>query len=267
MQAFERSGVEMHTASMEGSARILRKSVSAGWRTSQNRHDLKARDFRGIPDIRAPIRPAPMNATFTLSLAPLMVSAAQPATFRKSRRRVETWAMPSVVTGFIAYTDVDEDFYRIPSPGSRQSALEPAGRTPRRAAASARGALHCRRSGGDSPDPAAGRRIRDEDTFRRQDTERLERQSRLVVGGGWRHRRKVSGRVPTSFLFTKDNYTDFRLTVSSKMVDSENHAGVCFWGEVIEEGTNKWNTRGPLGDLPIPACGTYPSQSAARVLF
>jgi len=208
-----------------------------------------------------------MNATFTLSLAPLMVSAAQPATFRKSRRRVETWAMPSVVTGFIAYTDVDEDFYRIPSPGSRQSALEPAGRTPRRAAASARGALHCRRSGGDSLTPPRARRIRDEDTF---DGKTLNGWSGspdwwsvedgAIVG-------KSSGRVPTSFLFTKDNYTDFRLTVSSKMVDSENHAGVCFWGEVIEEGTNKWNTRGPLVIFPIPSMWDYIQARALRVYY
>jgi len=78
---------------------------------------------------------------------------------------------------------------------------------------------------------------------------------------------KSSGRVPTSFLYTKDNYTDFRLTVSSKMVESENHAGVCFWGEVIEDGTNKWNTRGPLVIFPIPSMWDYIQATALRVYY
>jgi hypothetical protein len=78
---------------------------------------------------------------------------------------------------------------------------------------------------------------------------------------------KSSGRVPSSFLFTKDNYTDFRLTVWSKMVDSENHAGVCFWGEVIEEGANKWNTRGPLVIFPIPSMWDYIQARALRVYY
>src|SRR2546421_12936010 len=43
---------------------------------------------------------------------------------------------------------------------------------------------------------------------------------------------KFSDKVPTSFLFTKDNYSDFRLTLSSRVVESENHAGVCFWSEI-----------------------------------
>src|SRR5258706_8553898 len=40
---------------------------------------------------------------------------------------------------------------------------------------------------------------------------------------------KFHDKVPTSFLYTKDHYSDFRLTLSSKMVESDNHAGVCFW--------------------------------------
>ena len=39
------------------------------------------------------------------------------------------------------------------------------------------------------------------------------------------------GENVTSFLFTKDNYSDFRLTLSSKMAESENHGGICFWEE------------------------------------
>src|ERR1019366_1406362 len=187
MCACQWSGVEMHTASMEGSARISRKSFNAGWRRSQTAAIRKPGTCAAYPIFLAPIRPIPMNATFPLSLAPLMVNAAQPAIFRKSRRRVEAWAMLSVVTGFVAYTDMDEQIHRIPSPVSRRSALEPASRAPRAAAAApAHGALHGSRSGSDSTDPAAGRRIRDENAVRRQDTERLERQSRLVVGGRWR---------------------------------------------------------------------------------
>jgi hypothetical protein len=78
---------------------------------------------------------------------------------------------------------------------------------------------------------------------------------------------KSSGKVPTSFLFTKDNYTDFRLTVSSQMVTSENHAGVCFWGEVIEEGANKWNTRGPLVIFPYPFMWDYIEAKGLRVYY
>jgi hypothetical protein len=36
---------------------------------------------------------------------------------------------------------------------------------------------------------------------------------------------KFHDKVPTSFLFTDDNYSDFRLTLSSRMVESDNHAG------------------------------------------
>jgi len=78
---------------------------------------------------------------------------------------------------------------------------------------------------------------------------------------------KSSGKQPTSFLFTKDNYTDFRLTLSSKMVESENHAGVCFWGQVIEEGANKWNTRGPLVIFPVPSMWDYIEAKALRVYY
>src|ERR1041384_548753 len=40
---------------------------------------------------------------------------------------------------------------------------------------------------------------------------------------------KFNDKLPTNFLFTSDNYSDFMLTLSSKMLESENHAGVCFW--------------------------------------
>jgi hypothetical protein len=36
----------------------------------------------------------------------------------------------------------------------------------------------------------------------------------------------------STYLLTKDNYTDFRLTFAAKLVESEMHSGVAFWGEV-----------------------------------
>ena len=78
-------------------------------------------------------------------------------------------------------------------------------------------------------------------------------------------RGKSSGKTPTSFLYTKDNYSDFRLTLSSKMVESENHAGVCFWGQVVVEGDNKWGTRGPLVIFPSPSMWDYIESRGLRV--
>jgi hypothetical protein len=36
----------------------------------------------------------------------------------------------------------------------------------------------------------------------------------------------------STYLLTRDKYTDFRLTFAAKLVESEMHSGVCFWGEV-----------------------------------
>jgi len=36
----------------------------------------------------------------------------------------------------------------------------------------------------------------------------------------------------STYLLTKHKYTDFRLTFSAKLVESEMHSGVCFWGFV-----------------------------------
>ena len=76
---------------------------------------------------------------------------------------------------------------------------------------------------------------------------------------------KASGRVPTTFLFTKETYSDFRLTLSSKMVESENHAGVCLWGEIAEQGVNKWYTRGPLVIFPNASMWDYVDAKGLRV--
>jgi len=76
---------------------------------------------------------------------------------------------------------------------------------------------------------------------------------------------KSAVKVPTSFLFTSDNYSDFRLTLSSRMVESENHAGVCFWGEIAEQGANKWYTHGPLVIFPSPGMWDYIDAKGLRV--
>jgi hypothetical protein len=78
---------------------------------------------------------------------------------------------------------------------------------------------------------------------------------------------KSDGKQPTSFLYTKDSYSDFRLTLSSQMVESENHAGVCLWGEVVAEGANKWNTRGPLVMFPKPEMWDYIVGNFLRVYY
>ena len=76
---------------------------------------------------------------------------------------------------------------------------------------------------------------------------------------------KAKHKVPTSFLFTEDNYSDFRLTLSSKMVTSENHAGVCFWGEIAMQNDNQWYTHGPLVVFPRPSMWDYNAAQGLRV--
>ena len=39
----------------------------------------------------------------------------------------------------------------------------------------------------------------------------------------------------STYLLTKNSYTDFRLTFAAKLVTSEMHSGVCFWGAVKPE--------------------------------
>lgn len=76
---------------------------------------------------------------------------------------------------------------------------------------------------------------------------------------------KFGDKVPTSFLFTRDTYSDFRLTLMSRMVESDNHAGVCFWGEIAEQGANKWYTHGPLVIFPNPSMWDYNAAKGLRV--
>jgi len=59
-------------------------------------------------------------------------------------------------------------------------------------------------------------------------------------------------KVPSNFLLTQKSYSDFRLTLWSRVVESENHAGVCLWGErrVAPNGKNRWAYQGPLVIFP-----------------
>jgi len=43
----------------------------------------------------------------------------------------------------------------------------------------------------------------------------------------------------STYLLTEDEYTDFRLTFAAKLVESEMHSGVAFWGEVSPEADGK----------------------------
>lgn len=43
----------------------------------------------------------------------------------------------------------------------------------------------------------------------------------------------------STYLTTQDKYTDFRLTFSAKLVESEMHSGVAFWGEVYPQADGK----------------------------
>jgi sugar lactone lactonase YvrE len=63
--------------------------------------------------------------------------------------------------------------------------------------------------------------------------------------------------VQSNFLLTKKSFSDFRLTFSSQVVVSDNHAGVCFWGDraVTTNGKNIWAYRGPL--LMFPGLGLW----------
>jgi hypothetical protein len=43
----------------------------------------------------------------------------------------------------------------------------------------------------------------------------------------------------STYLLSKDSYTDFRLTFAAKLVESEMHSGVAFWGEVWSKADGK----------------------------
>jgi hypothetical protein len=61
---------------------------------------------------------------------------------------------------------------------------------------------------------------------------------------------KASGKVPTTFLLTDKNYSDFRITLMSRVVESTNHAGICLWGERNITDNNAWGYKGLLVIFP-----------------
>lgn len=79
---------------------------------------------------------------------------------------------------------------------------------------------------------------------------------------------KADGKVPTSFLFTKKNYTDFRITLWSRVVESEaNHAGVCLWGMQVpgNDAGNRWAYKGLLVCFPGAFLWDYHTNQAIPI--
>ena len=57
--------------------------------------------------------------------------------------------------------------------------------------------------------------------------------------------------VPVStYLLTKEKYTDFRLTATVKLVESEMHSGIAFWGRIAPERKDPYTYAGHLVMFP-----------------
>jgi hypothetical protein len=54
----------------------------------------------------------------------------------------------------------------------------------------------------------------------------------------------------STYLLTKRKFTDFRLTLSTKLVQSEMHSGVAFWGRMAPEQGDKYTYAGHLVMFP-----------------
>ncbi len=54
----------------------------------------------------------------------------------------------------------------------------------------------------------------------------------------------------STYLLTKKKYTDFRLTASVKLVESEMHSGISLWGKVFPEKGDKFTYKGHLVMFP-----------------
>jgi hypothetical protein len=54
----------------------------------------------------------------------------------------------------------------------------------------------------------------------------------------------------STYLLTKRKFTDFRLTFSAKLVESEMHSGIAFWGRVAPEKGDKYTYAGILVMFP-----------------
>jgi hypothetical protein len=72
-------------------------------------------------------------------------------------------------------------------------------------------------------------------------------------------------KAPTTFLISKKSFSDFRLTLSSRVVESRNHAGVCFWGEHAVQGSNLWAYKGLLVIFPGLGLWDYTTNKGIKV--
>jgi hypothetical protein len=54
----------------------------------------------------------------------------------------------------------------------------------------------------------------------------------------------------STYLLTKQKFTDFRLTSTVKLVESEMHSGIAFWGRVAPEQNDKYTYAGHLVMFP-----------------
>lgn len=54
----------------------------------------------------------------------------------------------------------------------------------------------------------------------------------------------------STYLLTKEKYRDFRLTATVKLVQSEMHSGIAFWGKVAPERGDKYTYAGHLVMFP-----------------
>ena len=54
----------------------------------------------------------------------------------------------------------------------------------------------------------------------------------------------------STYLLTKDKYSDFRLTATVKLVQSEMHSGIAFWGKVAPDKGDKYTYAGHLVMFP-----------------
>ena len=62
---------------------------------------------------------------------------------------------------------------------------------------------------------------------------------------------KNTSPVPVStYLLTKKNYSDFRLTAKVKLVESEMHSGIAFWGRIAPERKDPYTYAGHLVMVP-----------------
>ena len=54
----------------------------------------------------------------------------------------------------------------------------------------------------------------------------------------------------STYLLTKDRYSDFRLTATVKLVQSEMHSGIAFWGKIAPDKGDKYTYAGHLVMFP-----------------